>query len=119
MFVRGLNAGTYQLVAFARSLIAGTFNQARSVVVHVQSSTRVMVDIPAQNSTQSRTFIVAGWAFDGAASSGTGVDTIHIWGYPNPGSGASPVFLGVAPTVLTTRRGRAFDEFPPADTEQL
>jgi hypothetical protein len=36
---------------------------------------------------------VSGWAVDGTAASGTGVDTVHV--YANPAAG-SPVFLGVA-----------------------
>ena len=41
-------------------------------------------------------FVVAGWAIDLAAWSGTGVDAVHVWAYPTPGSGATPIFLGVA-----------------------
>lgn len=37
------------------------------------------------------TIFVAGWAFDRAAASGTGVDTIHVWAFPvGPGD---PLFL--------------------------
>jgi hypothetical protein len=28
--------------------------------------------------------------------SGTGVDTLHVYAFPNPGSGDAPIFLGVA-----------------------
>jgi hypothetical protein len=54
------------------------------------------VDAPAPNSAQPRTFLIGGWAFDAAAASGTGIDAIHIWAIPNPGSGAAPLFLGAA-----------------------
>ena len=40
--------------------------------------------------------MVAGWAFDPNARSGSGVDTLHVWAYPNPGSGAAPRFVGAA-----------------------
>jgi hypothetical protein len=33
---------------------------------------------------------------DQAAATGTGVDSVHVWVYPNPGSGAAPIFAGVA-----------------------
>ena len=36
---------------------------------------------------------VCGWAVDGAATSGTGMDAVHVWAYPAAGN---PVFLGVA-----------------------
>ena len=41
-------------------------------------------------------FLIGGWAIDLRSASGPGVDTIHVWAYPNPGSGASPISLGVA-----------------------
>lgn len=53
-------------------------------------------------------FAVAGWAIDLGASSGTGVSTVHVWAYPNPGSGESPVFLGVAAPASRPDVGAAF-----------
>src|SRR5206468_7224026 len=45
-------------------------------------------------------FLVSGWSIDrtieGTALSGTGVDAVHVYAYPNPGSGQPPIFLGVA-----------------------
>ena len=52
--------------------------------------------MPRAESAVGTNFWAAGWAIDRAAASGTGVDTVHIWAYPNPGSGAPAVFLGVA-----------------------
>ena len=46
------------------------------------------------------TITVAGWAIDrtveATGPTGTGVDTLHVYAYPNPGSGIPPIFLGVA-----------------------
>lgn len=53
-------------------------------------------------------FAVAGWALDLGASSGTGVSTVHVWAYPNPGSGEAAVFLGVAAPALRPDVGAAF-----------
>jgi hypothetical protein len=39
-------------------------------------------------------FVVAGWAIEQAAATGTGIDTVHMWAYP--ATGAAPIFLGVA-----------------------
>jgi hypothetical protein len=52
-------------------------------------------DLPAVNSTVSTSgFTVAGWAVDLGATSGTGVNAIHVWAYPT--TGAAPQFLGSA-----------------------
>jgi glucose/arabinose dehydrogenase len=53
------------------------------------------VDLPAQGAQVRQPFVLAGWAFDANATSGTGIATIHVWAFPNPGSGAAPVFVGV------------------------
>jgi hypothetical protein len=89
--------GTYDLAVFARSTIAGTFNNAQVVRVNVQSrATRPMmvVDVPSTGTTVSGKFQVAGWAVDFASPSGPGVDTVHVWAYPT--SGAAPIFMGAA-----------------------
>jgi uncharacterized repeat protein (TIGR03803 family) len=46
--------------------------------------------------TVGHSFAVGGWAIDRAAVSSTGVDAVHVYAYPNPGSATPPVFLGVA-----------------------
>jgi hypothetical protein len=51
------------------------------------------IDLPAPGDVPS-TFILAGWAIDRAAASGVGIDALHVWAYPNPGSGAPPIFVG-------------------------
>ena len=55
----------------------------------------VNIDLPAQGSIVSQPFVLAGWAFDANATNGTGMSTIHVWAFPNPGSGAAPRFVGV------------------------
>lgn len=59
----------------------------------------MFVDTPSQHATVGRTFAIGGWALDlGAAGTalGTGVDTVDVWAYPNPGSGEAPIFAGSA-----------------------
>jgi uncharacterized repeat protein (TIGR03803 family) len=46
--------------------------------------------------TVGHSFAVGGWAIDRAAVSGTGVDAVHVYAYPSPGSSMTPVFLGIA-----------------------
>jgi hypothetical protein len=90
--IAGLPAGTYQLVAYAHSIITNSFD-ARGVIVTIARGERMSLDVPAPGPTAGGAFTIAGWAFDAAAASGTGVDAIHVWAYPASGA---PVFLGVA-----------------------
>ena len=61
----------------------------------VRNSPAMALDTPSAGS-RPQPFTVAGWAIDVASTSGTGVDAVHVWAYPNPGSGQPPIFLGVA-----------------------
>jgi hypothetical protein len=94
-----LATGSYQIVAFARSTVTGGFTGSVSTTVQVIGATAapaMALDGPANNSVVTQPFALGGWAIDAGAPSGTGVDTIHVWAYPNPGSGAAPIFVGVA-----------------------
>lgn len=53
------------------------------------------IDAPVTGTYQQKLWL-AGWAIDSDAPSGTGVSAIHVWAYPNPGSGQAPIPLGVA-----------------------
>ena len=55
---------------------------------------KMAVDLPANNSTVQRDFIVAGWAADLGMPDGPGVDVIDVWAYP--ASGAAPEYVGSA-----------------------
>jgi RHS repeat-associated protein len=94
--VTNLAPGSYQIVVYART--AGTQNWTPAVVnLTVPTSDPLMwIDIPAEQASVGQPFTVAGWAIDRGAPSGTGVDTVHVWAYRNPGSGEAAVFLGVA-----------------------
>jgi hypothetical protein len=88
--------GTYDL-RFVRASAEQVRVQVEIVPAQADQITpRMAVDTPAWGSEVTQPFIVAGWAIDRAAWWGTGVDTLHVWAYPNPGSGAAPIFLGVA-----------------------
>jgi hypothetical protein len=55
------------------------------------------IDLPSPESTVTGpTMQIAGWAIDRATGAGTGVDALHIYAFPNPGSGQPAIFLGVA-----------------------
>jgi hypothetical protein len=54
---------------------------------------RMSIDVPGSNRIVGTSFMVAGWAIDQNARTGPGVDAIHVWAYPNPGSGAPARFV--------------------------
>jgi subtilisin family serine protease len=111
--IRGLAPGAYQLVVFAHSTVTGTFNQARVVDITIPASSPAMVvDSPRTNSTVGSAFVVAGWAIDRSAPSGTGVDAVHVWAFPV--AGGDPIFAGaascgVARTDVGQLMGHQFD----------
>jgi hypothetical protein len=89
--------GAYELV-FVRTSVDGRSEQIPVQVIlqprhRNASDVQMAIDLPAPGNVAS-TFVVAGWAIDRAAKSGVGVDVLHVWAYPNPGSGASPIFVG-------------------------
>ncbi len=94
-----LPPANYLLVIYPHSALSGTFGNPATLRVTVSAPLRkplMAIDTPASGAAVSGPFALAGWAVDMAASSGPGVDAIHVWAYPNPGSGANPVFVGAA-----------------------
>ena len=77
------------------------------VVLNPKASNRVgpqvTIDIPPALADVTQPFMVAGWALDGNASLGTGVDGLHVWAYPVISCGGTPchgapLFVGTAAT---------------------
>jgi hypothetical protein len=62
----------------------------------VTSQPYMHIDLPSNNALSLPDFVVAGWAADVSASGDSGVDAVHVWAYPNPGSNQAAVFLGAA-----------------------
>jgi hypothetical protein len=95
-----LTAGSYDVVAFAFSTVAGNFAAAagaRITVVNAASQPKMFVDSPGNGQIVSTSFAVGGWAVDLGASAGCGVAAVHVWAYPSSGA---PIFVGAAgPTV--------------------
>jgi hypothetical protein len=94
--VTGLAPGLYTIAVYAHSTVSGSFTDSRGFTATVMPSGRMSLDSPAANSTVPHEFLVAGWAIDLAATSGTGVDTVHVWATPTLTSGGSARFVGVA-----------------------
>lgn len=90
---RGLAAGDYQILVTGRSTFTGeSFSASRHVTV--EATTLMSVDTPASGTSTTQPLVIAGWAADFGAASGTGVDAIHVWAYP--ADGTAPRFVGTA-----------------------
>lgn len=100
MTVVSLQAGVYDIVAFPHSTYSGGYESPRVARVTIRPSVLIMVDGPANNGTVSRTFAISGWSLDRRATANNGIDALHVWAYPNPGSGTAPIFLGATVTGL-------------------
>jgi hypothetical protein len=61
-------------------------------ILRVRPGPLVTVESPVAGAA-AQPLEVRGWAIDGNATSGTGVDAVHVWAYPSAGN---PVFLGAA-----------------------
>jgi phospholipase D-like protein len=85
--------GPYDITAYGHSTVTGSFNVLGTVRVTV-SSPQLNIDGPGPGSSTARPFGMSGWAVDAGASSGAGIDAIHVWAFPV--SGAPPLFVGVA-----------------------
>ena len=46
---------------------------------------QVAIDVPRSQQAVEQPFVLAGWAADLDAASGTGIDTLHVWAYPLDG----------------------------------
>jgi glucose/arabinose dehydrogenase len=88
----GLNAGTYQISAFAHSSVTSNFELSTTRTVSVATGPAMSIDFPPNGTTAPR-FTVAGWAIDLDSTTGSGVDAVHVWAYPAVGP---PRFVGIA-----------------------
>lgn len=98
--VMNLPAGLYDIVVFPRSTVSGVSENPRTVRVTLRPAVIVTIDTPQTGATVSGAFTLAGWTIDRRATTDSGIDAVHVWAYPNPGSGAAPVFLGATVTGL-------------------
>ena len=83
--------GSIAAVSVALTLGAATVEAQAPV-----SSPTMTIETPASGAIVGASFSVSGWAIDAGASTDTGVDTVQIFAYPNPGSGTPTILLGVA-----------------------
>ncbi len=95
--VRGLVPGDYLIGLYAWVNATQNFTAMGSLAITIEPAGILTVDVPASGNDVERNFIVAGWAIDPAAISGSGVSTIHMWGFR--ADGGATVFLGVPDIV--------------------
>ncbi|HET7218710.1 MAG TPA: PQQ-dependent sugar dehydrogenase [Vicinamibacterales bacterium] len=82
-------------VRYVRST-GGEWSDAGAATFRVNAGPMVAIGTPTPGATVSPTFAIGGWAIDLRSAADSGVDMVHVWAYPNPGSGTPPVFLGAA-----------------------
>jgi hypothetical protein len=85
--VKGLSVGLLVLLLFPGLAAA---QQPGTVI---SGPLRLQTDIPVPGALVTVPFGVGGWAIDQLATSGTGIDTVHVWAVPPSGTAT---FLGVA-----------------------
>jgi photosystem II stability/assembly factor-like uncharacterized protein len=88
------NVSVDELFWMGGTLVAATHGRGlfrTTTAVALQSE--IVMDTPFPG-TYRQSFLVQGWALNGSATSGTGVDSVHVWAFPTNGSAAT--FLGVA-----------------------
>jgi hypothetical protein len=96
VLVTRLPPGAHRLAVFGFVRRTGSFSVLRTIDVNVVPTTLVAFDIPGSGTTVGSSFAVGGWAFDASASSGSGVDALHVWA--EPAQGGAFVFLGATTT---------------------
>ena len=92
-----LTPGSYTIVAYAHSGAFGAFtgSQAVGITIPVPATPMMTIDTPPDGATAAQPFLLAGWAIDRDAPSGTGIDAVHVWAFPDNGAA---VFIGAAAT---------------------
>ncbi len=112
----GVPGGDYYIYAEVSdgSNVTGSYSTGavRVLTGAAASSPAMAIDTPAAGAVPQH-FTISGWAIDQSATGSTGVDAVHIYATPNPGSGAAAQFLGAASygqsrTDVATAFGAAF-----------
>jgi len=83
------------------SAINATLVKSQETGTIVNDDPRVTIGIDPTASAVTQPITVTGYAIDTASATGTGIDAIHVWAYPNPGSNQPAVFVGAATYGLT------------------
>jgi len=96
--ITSLPPGVYTLAAHAHSTVTGTFAAVDTVTVTVPASaTELYVSVPIGPQVYQG-FTIGGWTIDSSATTGTGVDAVHVWAFP--AAGGAGVFIGATTTFI-------------------
>ncbi len=127
-----LAPGAYTVVTFAHSTLTNTFAGVAAAAITVAGNAQPIVIFTGGNRLggtggSAGTFSLSVAAIDERASTGAGVDLVHVWAYPI--GGGSPVFLGASGTaaanpIMAAAFGQQFlncqftiaNQLPPAGT---
>jgi hypothetical protein len=96
MTVGGLTPGPYIFAIYPHSRVTNTFATPQVLTLQLAEGGLISMNPPAPGSTTYGGAKLGGWAIDRASTTDTGVNAVHVWAYPDPGSGQAPIFLGVA-----------------------
>ena len=99
--ITGLSPGPATLWVVGHSTVSNSDSISKSVPFTVSATGLMSVDIPTSETTiTANSFGVSGWAIDrsveSTGQSGTGIDSVVVYAFHNPGSGEPAVFLGTA-----------------------
>ena len=99
--ITGMSPGTFTLNVVAHSTVTSSNSIVKSVPFTVSATALMSIDVPSAESViASNSITLAGWSIDrsveSVSASGTGVDAVHVYAFPNPGSGQAAIFLGLA-----------------------
>jgi fibronectin type III domain protein len=86
----------FTVVAYSDAGVSTPSAEVSTVVTNPITQPRLAIDIPRASQVVSSDFLVSGWAADLGATASAGIDGVHVYAYPNPGSGTPAIFLGVA-----------------------
>lgn len=96
LMASGLAPGTYTLVVYAHSMVTNNWTwQTRAITVRAPGTPLMALDTPTNQASTGQPFAIAGWAIDLDATTGPGVDLVHVWAIDATGAGT---FVGAAPT---------------------
>ena len=78
--------------------MTGTYSVVKTLHFTVNPNQLMSIDTPSPESTHLGDGVRRRRLVDRSRGrdDGTGVDSLHVYAYPNPGSGQAPIFLGVA-----------------------
>jgi hypothetical protein len=96
MDVMSMPAGIWDIVVMPRRAATQSYEVIRVTRITVDPALLIGIDTPTENATMGSSFTLRGWAVDRRSTNNDGIDTLHVYAYPNPGSGAPPIWIGAA-----------------------